>query len=86
LEVAERLMVLTIDCALANNSFVIVRLLKGNHDEQSTVTVAHFLKAYYQNEPRVYRRESQHENHRGIVGYQNRLVGYQGEMVMVSLA
>jgi hypothetical protein len=53
LEVAERLMVLTIDAALAHNSHVVVRILKGNHDEHSSVTVSHFLRAYYRTEPRV---------------------------------
>jgi transposase-like protein len=53
LEVAQRLKVRTIDAALQRNGKVIVRILKGNHDEQSSVAIAHFLKAWYRNEPRV---------------------------------
>lgn len=53
LEVAGRLMVLTIDAALRKNRKVIVRILKGNHDEQTAVAVGYFLLAWYRNEPRV---------------------------------
>lgn len=53
IEVAQRLKVRTIDAALRNNDKVIVRILKGNHDEQSAVAIAHFLSAWYRNEPRV---------------------------------
>lgn len=53
LEVACRLKVRTIDAALGISSEVIVRILKGNHDEYSSVAVAYFLLAYYRNEPRV---------------------------------
>jgi hypothetical protein len=53
IEVAQRLKVRTIDAALARNERVIVRILKGNHDEYSSVAVAHFLSAWYRNEPRV---------------------------------
>lgn len=53
LRVAERLKVRLIDCALQHNDLVIVRELKGNHDENSSVTIAHFLSAYYRNDPRV---------------------------------
>jgi transposase-like protein len=53
IEVAQRLMVRTIDAALKHNGEVVVRILKGNHDEQSAVAIAHFLKAWYRNEPRV---------------------------------
>lgn len=52
-EVAQRLKVRTIDAALARNEHVIVRVLKGNHDEYSSVAIAHFLLAWYRNEPRV---------------------------------
>jgi PucR C-terminal helix-turn-helix domain len=53
IEVAQRLKVRTIDLALKYNDQVIVRILKGNHDEQSSVAIAHFLAAWYRNEPRV---------------------------------
>lgn len=53
IEVAQRLKVRTIDAALRNNRRVIVRILKGNHDEYSSVAIAYFLLAWYRNEPRV---------------------------------
>lgn len=53
IEVAQRLKVRTIDAALRNNKHVIVRILKGNHDEYSSVAIAYFLLAWYRNEPRV---------------------------------
>lgn len=53
LEVAQRLKVRTIDAALSRNDHVIVRVLKGNHDEYSAAAIAHFLKAWYRNEPRI---------------------------------
>lgn len=53
IEVAQRLKVRTIDKALRHNDEVVVRILKGNHDEQSSVAIGHFLKAWYRNEPRV---------------------------------
>ena len=53
IEVAQRLKVRTIDAALKHNQTVHVRILKGNHDEQSAVAIAHFLAAWYRNEPRV---------------------------------
>jgi len=53
MEVAIRLMVMTIDTALLYNDKVIVRILKGNHDEQSSVAISYFLYAWYRNEPRV---------------------------------
>jgi hypothetical protein len=52
-EVAQRLMVRTIEAALRHNKKVIVRILKGNHDEYSSVAIAHFLKAWFHNEPRI---------------------------------
>ena len=30
-----------------------MRVLKGNHDYHTSVAIAHFLKAWYRNEPRV---------------------------------
>lgn len=53
IEVAQRLKVRTIDAALARNKHVIVRILKGNHDEYSAGAIAYFLLAWYRNEPRV---------------------------------
>lgn len=53
LEVAQRLKVRTIDAALRHNDRVLVRILKGNHDDVSAVAVAYFLKAWYRSEPRV---------------------------------
>ena len=53
IEVAQRLKVRTIEAALKTNEQVIVRILKGNHDEQSAVAIAHFLAAWFRNEPRV---------------------------------
>lgn len=51
---AGRLMVRTIDAALAQNGRVIVRNLKGNHDEETAPSIAWFLAAWYRNEPRVH--------------------------------
>lgn len=53
LEVAQRLMVRTCDAALLHNERLIVRNMKGNHDEYSSVAVGHFLSAWYRNEPRI---------------------------------
>lgn len=50
---AGRLMVRTIDAALRRNDKVIVRNLKGNHDEETAPSIAWFLAAWYRNEPRV---------------------------------
>ncbi|MBZ9943412.1 helix-turn-helix domain-containing protein [Mesorhizobium sp. BR1-1-13] len=54
LEVAGRLMVRTIDAALRKNGRVIVRILQGNHDEQTSVAIGYFLLAWYRSEPRVF--------------------------------
>lgn len=51
--VAERLMVRAIDAALECNDTVEVRILEGNHDETTSHIIAHFLFAWYRNEPRV---------------------------------
>ncbi len=48
-----RLMVRTVDAALANNESVIVRILPGNHDEHTSVAVTYYLLAWYRNDPRV---------------------------------
>ncbi len=53
IEVAQRLKVRTIDAALRKHQYVIVRVLRGNHDEYSSVAIAYFLQAWYRNEPRV---------------------------------
>lgn len=53
IEVAQRLKVRTIEAALKKHNKVLVRILKGNHDEQSAVAIAHFLYAWFRNEPRV---------------------------------
>lgn len=53
LMVASRLMVRTVDAALHRHQNVIVRILKGNHDEHSAVAIAYFLLAWYRDEPRV---------------------------------
>jgi Calcineurin-like phosphoesterase len=53
LAVANRLLVRTVDLALDHHQRVLVRVLKGNHDEHAAVGVAYFLQGYYRNEPRV---------------------------------
>jgi len=50
---AGRLMVRTIDAALRRHDKVVVRNLKGNHDEETAPSIAWFLAAWYRNEPRV---------------------------------
>jgi hypothetical protein len=52
-EAAGNLMVRTVDAALRRSRHVIVRNLKGNHDEETAPAIAWFLKAWYRNEPRV---------------------------------
>lgn len=52
-EVTTRLMVRTIDAARKRHDHIIARILKGNHDEDASIAVAYFLKAWYRNEPRV---------------------------------
>ena len=53
LEVAGRLVVKTVDAHLRRHGHVTVRILKGNHDEHSSVAIGYFLKGWYRNEPRV---------------------------------
>lgn len=53
LGVACRLFVKQVDLALWNHESVIVRVLRGNHDEHSATAIAYFLSAWYRNEPRV---------------------------------
>lgn len=50
---AARLLVAQVDAALARHKRVIVRILKGNHDEHASVAVVYFLLAWFRNEPRV---------------------------------
>lgn len=50
IETACRLMVRTVQAALARNGHVIVRILPGNHDEHSAVAVTYFLHAWFRNE------------------------------------
>ncbi len=52
-EVASRLTVRTVDAMLRPHRRVVVRIMKGNHDEHCAVVIAHFLYAWYRNEPRV---------------------------------
>lgn len=53
LETAIRLKVRTIDAALLQHDHVTVRILPGNHDEQSSVAVTYYLMAHYRHDPRV---------------------------------
>ncbi len=50
---AEMLMVYQVELALQKYPKVIVRVLEGNHDPDSAIAVAHFLKAWFRLEPRV---------------------------------
>lgn len=52
-EVLGRIAVRTIDAALHRHQHVTARILKGNHDEDSSVALVYFLAAWYRNEPRV---------------------------------
>lgn len=51
--VANDLLVRTVDAALRRHGKVIVRILKGNHDEHSAIAAAYFMLAWYRNDPRV---------------------------------
>lgn len=50
---AENLMVYKVELALQKYQKVIVRILKGNHDPDSAVAIAHYLAAWFRNEDRV---------------------------------
>lgn len=52
-QTAIRLMVRTIDAALARHEKVIGRILPGNHDPHAAIAIAYALHAWYRNEPRV---------------------------------
>jgi hypothetical protein len=51
---AVKLAVFQVDLALQKHSSVIVRFLKGNHDEYASIAIVYALAAYYRNEPRVF--------------------------------
>jgi hypothetical protein len=53
LVVAKRLIIRTVEAALTHNDKVIIKFLQGNHDENSTITLAMVLEEVYKNEPRV---------------------------------
>lgn len=53
IEVTQRIIVRAVELALHKHRRTIVRVLKGNHDYHTSVAVAHFLRAWYRNEPRV---------------------------------
>jgi len=53
LEVAQRLKIRAIDAMLFKHDEVLVVVLKGNHDEQASIAIKHYLKAWYRDEPRV---------------------------------
>lgn len=53
-ETAGEMMVRTVDAALHRHGRVLVRNLKGNHDDETAPSIAWFLKAWYRNEPRVH--------------------------------
>lgn len=48
-----RLFVRVTEMALQKHAKVIVRVLKGNHDEHSAIAISYFLLAWFRNEPRV---------------------------------
>lgn len=52
-DVGARLIVHSVDLALQKHSSVIIRFLKGNHDEYSAIALSYFLMAWYRNDPRV---------------------------------
>lgn len=53
LKIAVKLVMQTIDLALQKHRSVLVRILPGNHDDQSAIYVALALALRYENEPRV---------------------------------
>jgi len=50
---AENLLVSHVEMALQKYENVVVRILKGNHDPDSAVAIAHYLAAWFRNEERV---------------------------------
>jgi hypothetical protein len=53
LSTATQLVIYTIDLALQKHESVLVRILPGNHDEQSAIAVTLGVSCYYHNNPRV---------------------------------
>lgn len=53
LEAATQLIIFTIDLALQKHQDVLVRILPGNHDEQSAIAVGLAVRMFYQNNSRV---------------------------------
>ncbi|HYA07752.1 MAG TPA: hypothetical protein VEF90_17835 [Xanthobacteraceae bacterium] len=53
IDVTQKITVRQIELCLEKHETVEVRVLKGNHDYHTSVAIAHFLKAWYRNEPRV---------------------------------
>jgi hypothetical protein len=53
LATATQLILFTIDLALQKHESVLVRILPGNHDEQSAIAVTLAVSMYHQNNPRV---------------------------------
>lgn len=53
LEAATRLLIYTVDLALQKHERVLVRILPGNHDDQSAIAVSLALAVLYSNNPRV---------------------------------
>lgn len=53
LKTAVEMVIATIDMALQRHGNVIVRILAGNHDDQSAVAVSLALSLFYENNPRV---------------------------------
>jgi len=53
LAAAENLLVYKTELALQRYETVTIRILEGNHDPDSSIAIAHYLKAWFRNEPRV---------------------------------
>lgn len=53
LQTATQLILFTIDLALQKHQSVLVRIIPGNHDEQSAIAVTLAVSMYHQNNPRV---------------------------------
>jgi hypothetical protein len=51
--VSTQLIIFTIDLALQRHESVLVRILPGNHDDQSAIAVTLAVSMYYSNNPRV---------------------------------
>lgn len=52
-QTAGRMVVRTVYRLLDRHERVIVRMLKGNHDEHTAIAISYFLLAWFRNEPRV---------------------------------